>query len=101
MKAVYSEKQESYQSPYVLHYGHQALGPEVSARPREIARALASTGLADIIAPRTYPLERITAVHSEGYLDYMKTGPHTPMTDPESIHLKWVISGSSDTLTHV
>ncbi len=84
MKAVYSEKQESYQAPYVLHYGHRAQVSEVSARPREIARALASAGLADFIAPRTFPREHLTAVHTEDYLDYLKTGPQTPMVDPES-----------------
>ena len=84
MKLVYSPKQESYQSPYVLHYGHQARAPEVSQRPREIAKALIEAELGEIITPRSFPLDFITDVHAPDYLEYMKTGPFTPMMDPES-----------------
>ncbi len=84
MIVAYSEKQESYKTPYVLHYGHPAETSEIPERPREIARALAAAGLADFIPPHPFPIDCITRVHAADYLDYLKAGPSTPMTDPES-----------------
>jgi acetoin utilization deacetylase AcuC-like enzyme len=36
------------------------------------------------VEPRSFPLKYITDVHTEDFLEYIRTAPKTPMTDPES-----------------
>lgn len=84
MYIIYSPRHEGHSSPYELHFGRQVPPAEVPDRMCGTVRELRAAGIGPILEPRSYPLERITAVHDGDYLEYLRTALQTPLTDPES-----------------
>jgi acetoin utilization deacetylase AcuC-like enzyme len=84
MRVVYAAEQERHDPPFQLHFGQRAAPTEVPARTRSLVRAIQEAGLAEMVEPRSYPLEAITAVHSPEYLEFLRTANTVPLTDAES-----------------
>ncbi|MCS7011481.1 MAG: histone deacetylase family protein, partial [Anaerolineales bacterium] len=84
MLVVYSKHLEDFRSPGQIHFGAAGSSPEVPERTQRIAEALQKEGLATFVEPRLFPLEFISSVHDESYLNYLQTANRQPITDPES-----------------
>lgn len=84
MLVVYSPRLEEFRPPGQIHFGEAGPCPEVPERTRRIAGALQEAGLAVFVEPRSFPLDRIAAVHDADYLEYLQTANQRPIIDPES-----------------
>jgi len=84
MYVIYSPHQEKHCPPYELHFGREVPPSEVPDRTRQVVQELHAAGIGLIVEPRSYSLERITAVHDGDYLEYLRTALQMPLMDPES-----------------
>ena len=84
MIVVYSPRLEAFQSPGQIHFGERLPSPEIAERSRQISTTLFASGLVMLVEPKKFGIDLITAVHDQGYLDYLCTANQQPIVDPES-----------------
>ncbi len=73
MKTVYSENHRLHFSQAELYGGEFVTPFERPSRMEYILREMKQRGLTDIIPPARLDLKRVTRVHNEGYIDFLKT----------------------------
>lgn len=82
MKIAYSDHHRLHAPEHELTRAGRIPYTESPDRAEAILRTLTDRGLADVIAPREYPLEMLLAVHDAGYLHYL-----------ERVYAEWVALG--------
>lgn len=84
MYVIYSRHHEEHRPPYQVHFGRVAPPSEVPDRVSAILHAVRTAGLGTVVEARSFPPEPIMEVHDVAYLEYLRSGISTPLTDPES-----------------
>ena len=99
MITIYSDAHTLHQPAYELYDGRQTPYAESSARVDSILTELHQRNIGPVVAPKHFGRHHIEAVHSPGYVEFVRTRTQTIQHD-ETIIPSYFISDTYAPLTH-
>ena len=83
MKCIFGATQNGHAPARYMRFGRIGEFPESPERVTRLLEGVGRAGL-DVMAPRTFPLQHLAAVHSARYLDFLEHGHGQWMEMPDA-----------------